>query len=153
MDLKKQCTLIQNENMQNDQYQILNIVKTLNEAKIILEEHNVSKHRTSNLSNSTKFSNRCGNSRKYPLCKFEIQVVIEDTPSTTIKLMYKNSRCHQHRNPTTRESSPVREMVSKFVDCNLTQNQIKNLLTIDPSELSCKQDLGQDLGYRNVSRS
>ena len=27
------------------------------------------------------------------------------------------------------------------------------ILEIHPSELSCKQDLGQDLGYRNVSRS
>ena len=108
MDLKKKCTLIQ-----NDQYQILNIVKTLNEAKIILKEHNVSKYRTSNLSNSTKFSYRCRNYRKYLLCKFEIQVIIEDTPSTTIKLMYKNSHCHQHRNPTTtRASSSVRKMVS-----------------------------------------
>ena len=117
--------------MQNDQYQILNIVKTLNEAKIILEEHNVSKYQTSNLSNSTKLSYRCRNYRKYPLCKFEIQVIIEDTPSTTIKLMYKNSHYHQHHNPTTRASSSVREMVSKFVHCKLTQNQIKNLLAID----------------------
>ena len=45
--------------------------------------------------------------------------------------MYKGTHGHEQRNTTTRASSPVREYVSKYVNFNLTETQIKSLLKID----------------------
>ena len=45
--------------------------------------------------------------------------------------MYKGTHDHEQRNTTTRASSPVREYVSKYVNSNLTETQIKSLLKID----------------------
>ncbi|CAF2865524.1 unnamed protein product [Rotaria sp. Silwood2] len=45
--------------------------------------------------------------------------------------MYKNTHDHEQRRTTTRAPSPVRELVSKYVNCNLTETQIKNLLVVD----------------------
>ena len=45
--------------------------------------------------------------------------------------MYKGTHDHEQRNTTTRASPPVREYVSKYVNFNLTETQIKSLLKID----------------------
>ena len=45
--------------------------------------------------------------------------------------MYKGTHDHEQRNATTRASSPVREYLSKYVNSNLTETQIKSLLKID----------------------
>ncbi|CAF3475343.1 unnamed protein product, partial [Rotaria sp. Silwood2] len=92
--------------MSSKEYQILKIVKTLDEADVILKEHNVSKYRMSDLSSSTKYSYLCSNYRKYPLCKTEIQVYVDNNHLTEIKLMYKNVHSHDQRNTTTRAPSP-----------------------------------------------
>ena len=117
--------------MLNAEYQFLNTVKTLDEANEILQQHHVSKYRTSNSSNFTKYSYRCSQYRKHPLCRYEIQVYVPDDDLTNIRLMFKNAHCHEQRNVTTRLPSPVRESVAKYVKCNLTQGRIKDLLNID----------------------
>ena len=45
--------------MFKEEYQLLSIVKTLDEANVILQQHEVSKCRISNLSNCTKYWYRC----------------------------------------------------------------------------------------------
>ncbi|CAF3037820.1 unnamed protein product [Rotaria socialis] len=134
--------------MSSKEYQILKIVKTLDEADVILKEHNVSKYRTSDLSSSTKYSYRCSNYRKYPLFKIEIQVYVDNNHLTEIKLMYKNVHCHEQRNTTTRAPSPVRELVSNYVQCNLTEVQIKSLLFVnDPTTSMPTNQLSNLINY------
>ncbi|CAF1598591.1 unnamed protein product [Rotaria magnacalcarata] len=45
--------------------------------------------------------------------------------------MYKNAYCYEQRNTTTRAPSPLLELVSNYVQCNLTEAQIKNLLFVN----------------------
>ena len=45
--------------------------------------------------------------------------------------MYKNAHCHEQRHAKTRAVSSVREPVSKYVKCDLTETQISNLLPAD----------------------
>ena len=71
--------------MPKEEYQLLNVVKTLDEANTILQQHGVSKYRTSNLSNCTKYLYRCKQYRKYPFCRYEIQAFIPDNNPSTIK--------------------------------------------------------------------
>jgi len=113
--------------MSKDEYQLLSVVKTLDEANTIVQQHQMSKYRTSNLCDSTKYSYRCSQYRKYPLCRYEIQVYIPDNNSSSIKLMFKNAHYHEIRNTTSRLPSPVRDSVAKYVKCNLTKSQIKML--------------------------
>ena len=88
--------------MSNGKYQLLNVVKTLDEVNAIVQQHQVSKYRTSNLSNSTKYSYRCSQYRKYPLCRYEIQVYITDDNSTNFTIMFKHAHCHEQHNHTSR---------------------------------------------------
>jgi hypothetical protein len=104
--------------MSNEDYQLLKIVETLDEANTIVKQHQMSKYRRSNLSKSTKYSYRCSHYWKYPLCRYEIQVYVPDDNSRIIKLMFKNSHYHEQRNITSRLPSPVRDSVAKYVKCN-----------------------------------
>jgi len=121
--------------MSNEEYQLLKIVHTLDEINQIVKEHGVSKYRTSNLKNVTKYSYRCSHYRKYQLCRYEIQAYILDD-SSDIKLMFKNTHYHEQRNETSRLPSPVRETVNKYVKCNLTEGQIKKAISFDYPSVS-----------------
>ncbi|CAF4399431.1 unnamed protein product [Rotaria sp. Silwood2] len=62
--------------------------------------------------------------------------------------MYKNTHDHEQRRTTTRAPSPVRELVSKYVNCNLTETQIKNLLVVDcPSTSIPRNQLSNLINY------
>ena len=63
--------------------------------------------------------------------KFKVHVYIEDNHPTIIKLMYKNVHGHEQRNTKTGTASPVLELVSKYVECNLTNTQISHLLSVN----------------------
>ena len=116
--------------MSKEEYQLLNVVETFDEANRILQQHEVSKYRTSNLSNCTKYSYRCKQYRKYPFCRYEIQAFIPDNNPSTIKIMFKNAHDHVKRNTTSRLPSPIRESVGKYAKCNLSQGQIKAALSL-----------------------
>ena len=45
--------------------------------------------------------------------------------------MYKNAHGHKQRNTKTGTASPVPELVSKYVKCNLTNTQISDLLSVN----------------------
>ena len=114
--------------MRNRQYEISNIVKMLDEDNIILKRSNVSKYETLYLSNSTEYSYRCKNYRKYPLCKFQMQITIEDINPTAIKLMYKGTQDHEQRNTTTRKPLPARQCVSKYAGIQSHRNSNKKFI-------------------------
>ncbi|CAF3567760.1 unnamed protein product [Rotaria socialis] len=122
--------------MSNKEYQVLDIVNTLDKANAITKQHQVSKYRTYNLSNSTTYYYRCSQYRKYPLCQYEIQICVPSTNSTPINLTFKNARCHEHRNTTSRLSSPIRASVEKYVKYNLTQSHTKTILSMDYPNVS-----------------
>ncbi|CAF1398921.1 unnamed protein product [Rotaria magnacalcarata] len=122
--------------MSNKEYQVVDIVNTLNKANAIIKQHQVSKYRTCNLSNSTTYYYRCSQYRKYPLCQYEIQISVPSTNSTPINLTFKNARCHEHRNTTSRLSSPIRTSVEKYVKYNLTQSHAKTILSMDYPNVS-----------------
>ncbi len=66
---KKICEIVE---YVNEDYQLLKIVDTLDEANTIVKQHQMSKYRTYNLSNLTNYWFRCSHCRKYPLCRYEI---------------------------------------------------------------------------------
>jgi len=117
--------------MSKEEYHLLNIVSSLGEAEALLKSNGVSKYRTSNLSDCVKYSYRCSQYRKYPTCRYEIQVYVHENNPSTIKIMFKNSHDHTQRNATTRLPSPVRDSIEKYVKCNLHQGQIKAALSLD----------------------
>ena len=59
--------------MSNEEYEFIKFVNTFDVVDTIVKEHQVSKYRTSNLINQTKYSYRCSHYRKYSLCRYEIQ--------------------------------------------------------------------------------
>ena len=117
--------------MSNEEYELLKFVNTFDEVDTIVKEHQVSKYRTSNLINQTKYSYRCSHYRKYPLCRYEIQVYVPDYNPCSIRLTFKNSHYHDYRSTTSRLPSPVRQSVAKYVKCNLTLSQIKSTIALD----------------------
>ena len=75
--------------MSREEYKFLNAAKTLDEANALVQQLNISKYRTSDLRDGTKYSYRCRFYRKYPLCRYEIQIYVPDNEFVIIKLMYK----------------------------------------------------------------
>ncbi|CAF5150168.1 unnamed protein product, partial [Rotaria magnacalcarata] len=69
-------------------------------------------------------------------CQYEIQISVPSTNSTPINLTFKNARCHEHRNTTSRLSSPIRTSVEKYVKYNLTQSHAKTILSMDYPNVS-----------------
>ncbi|CAF4878583.1 unnamed protein product [Rotaria socialis] len=118
-------------NVSREEYKVLNTAKTLDEANALVQQLDVSKYRTSDLRDGTKYSYRCRYYRKYTLRRYEVQIYVPDNEFTMIKLMYKNAHCHEQRNVTGRLHSPIRESDNKYIKCQLTQGQIKNALSID----------------------
>ena len=116
--------------MSKEEYQLLSIVKILDEANAILQQHEVSKCRISNLSNCTKYLYRCKQYREYPFCWYEIQAFIPDNNPSTIKITFKNAHDHAKRNTTSLLSSPIHESIEKYVKGNLSLSQIKAALSL-----------------------
>ena len=94
---------------------------------------NVCQNRRSDLNDQTKYSFKCSEYRKYPLCHFQIKIIIPDNNMNSITIMSKNEHEHEQneRNATTRLLSPIRESISNYVKCGLSQPQIKASLIIN----------------------
>ena len=69
--------------MSKEEYQLLNIVASLDEAEIVVQAYQMSKYRTSNLSDCTKYSYRCKQYRKYSMCRYEIHAYVLDCSPNT----------------------------------------------------------------------
>ena len=81
--------------MSKEEYQLLNIVSSLDETENVIKAHEVSKYRISDLSACTKHSYRCKQYRNYSMYRCEIQVYVVDRSPNTIQITFKNSH-HQY---------------------------------------------------------
>ena len=91
--------------MFNNDWKLLHVAKSYNEAKkFATEKHNVCQYRRSDLKNETKYSFKCSNYRKYPLCSLEIKITVTDNDMKSFKIMSRNKHQHEEneKNPTTR---------------------------------------------------
>ncbi len=68
---------------------LLDTVSSLDEVKGLAGLHGVCQCRISNLKNSTKYSFKCSEYRKYPLCSYEIKAVVGDGNQHSILIMSK----------------------------------------------------------------
>ncbi|CAF4506684.1 unnamed protein product [Rotaria sp. Silwood2] len=120
--------------MLKEEWQPLLTAKSYEEAAMLVKSQlNVCQYRHSDLKNRTKYSFKCNEYRKYPLCSYEIQIIVPDDDPTFVTVMSRNIHQHQQyeRNSTTRLPSPIRKTVSKYVHCGLSQSQIKLSLIQD----------------------
>ena len=100
-------------NMSTLNWSELAVVHSLDEVRILSKSNGVCQYRTTNLKNSTKYSFKCSEYRKYPLCNYEVKATVPDDDPTSITVMSKSSHKHEFRNETSRLPSPVRDTVSK----------------------------------------
>jgi hypothetical protein len=125
--------------MSDNEWTLLHIAKSYEEAKkFATSKYNVCLYRRSDLKNETKYSFKCSQYRKYSLCTFQIKIIVTDNNMQSISIMSRNTHQHEEneRNPTTRLPSPVRQSVSNYVKCGLTETQIKKSLAINHTQTS-----------------
>ncbi|CAF2641136.1 unnamed protein product [Rotaria sp. Silwood2] len=96
-------------------WSLLSIVHSLDEVKVVAKSNGVCQYRINNLKNSTKYSFKCCQYRKYPLCNYELKATVPDDDPNSITVMFRNTHNHEYRAETTRLPSPVRQSVSKYV--------------------------------------
>ena len=102
-------------------------MKSYEEAVVLVKsQFNVLQYRRLDLKNRTKYSFKCNEYRKYPLCSYEIQIIVPDYNPSSVTTMSRNTHEHHQKgcNPTTQLPSPLRQTVSKYVHCGLSQSQI-----------------------------
>jgi len=99
--------------------------------KAVAKSNDVCQCRINNLPNSTKYSFKCGQYRKYALCNYELKATVPDDGPNSITIMFGNTHNHEYRNETSRLPSPVRQSVSKYVEVGLTKTQIRSSLLFD----------------------
>ena len=51
---------------------LLSIVRSLDEVRVVAESNGICQYRINNLKNATKYSFKCSQYRKYPLCIYEL---------------------------------------------------------------------------------
>ncbi|CAF5149066.1 unnamed protein product, partial [Rotaria magnacalcarata] len=111
---------------------LLYTAQSYEEAKDLANSRfNVCQNRRSDLNDQTKYSFKCSEYRKYPLCHFQIKIIVPDNNMNSITIMSKNEHEQNERNSTTRLPSPIRESISNYVKCGLLQPQIKASLIIN----------------------
>ncbi|CAF3716596.1 unnamed protein product [Rotaria socialis] len=120
--------------MSSKQWTLLYTAQSYEEAKDLAKSRfNVCQNRRSDLNDQTKYSFKCSEYRKYPLCHFQIKIIVPDNNMNSITIMSKNEHEHEQneRNTTTRLPSPIRESISNYVKCGLSQPQIKASLILN----------------------
>ncbi|CAM4830437.1 unnamed protein product [Rotaria magnacalcarata] len=118
--------------MSSKQWTLLYAAQSYEEAKDLAKSRfNVCQNRRSDLNDQTKYSFKCSEYRKYPLCHFQIKIIVPDNNMNSITIMSKNEHEQIERNATTRLPSPIRESISTYVKCGLSQSQIKASLIIN----------------------
>jgi len=78
----------------------LDTANSLDEVRGLAALHGVCQCRITNLKNSTKYSFKCSEYRKYSLCSYKIESVIPGENQHSILITSKNSHNHDIRNET-----------------------------------------------------
>jgi hypothetical protein len=109
----------------------VHLVHSLDEVKTVAKSNGVCQCRINNLANSTKYSFKCSQYRKYALCNYELKATVPDNDPNLITIMSRNTHNHEYRSKTSLLPSPVRDSVSKYVEIGLTKSQIHSSLLFD----------------------
>ena len=120
--------------MEDKQWQLISTMPSFDKAKeMVKTQFNVCQYRRSDLNHRTKYSFKCSEYRKYPLCSYEIKITVPDDNPQGVEVMARDAHCHGQnaRNPTTRLPSPIRKTVADGVRCGLSHNQIRSSLNIN----------------------
>ncbi|CAF2161700.1 unnamed protein product [Rotaria magnacalcarata] len=118
--------------MPSKQWTLLYTAQSYEEAKDLAKSHfNVCQNRRSDLNDQTKYSFKGSKYRKYPLCRFQIKIIVPDNNMNFITIMSKTEHEQNERNPTTRLPSLIHESISNYVKGGLSQPQIKASLIIN----------------------
>ena len=127
--------------MATEEWNILCSAKSYEEAASLVKSgHDVCQFRRSDLKDRTKYSFKCSHYWKYPLCRFEIQIIVPDDHGS-ITILSRNTHQHneEEKNPTTRLPSPIRQCVSKCVLSGMSESQINTFITQEHSGASRDQ--------------
>jgi hypothetical protein len=117
--------------MSTSGWNLLCVVHSLDEVKTVAKSNGVCQCRINNLVNSTKYSFKCSQYRKYALCNYELKATVPDDDPNLITIMSRNNHNHEYRSETSRLPSSVRDSVSKYVEIRLTKPQIHSSLLFD----------------------
>jgi hypothetical protein len=85
---------------------LLSIVHSLGEVTAVAKTQGVCRNPINNLKNSTKYSFKCSQYRKYPICDYELNTIVPDDDPSSITVMFRNAHNHEYRNETSRLPSP-----------------------------------------------
>jgi hypothetical protein len=75
--------------MSTSNWNLLSIVHSLDDIKAVAKSNSMCQYRINNLKNSTKYSFKCGQYRKYPLWDFELKTIVPDDDSNSITIIWK----------------------------------------------------------------
>ena len=73
-------------------WSVLSIVHSLDEVKVVAKSNGVCRYRINNLKNCTKYSFKCCQYRKYPLCNYELKATVPDNDLNNITVMFRNTQ-------------------------------------------------------------
>ena len=77
--------------MSNKEWTLIHTAQSYNEGKDFAKSRfNVCQYRRSDLNNQTKYSFKCSEYRKYPLCSFEIKIIVPDNNMHCVTIMSRN---------------------------------------------------------------
>ncbi|CAF0834911.1 unnamed protein product [Didymodactylos carnosus] len=110
---------------------LLSIVNLLDDVKAVAKSHGICQCRTNNLKDHTKYSFKCSQYRKYPLCGYELKATVPDDDPNSLTVMFRDAHNHDDRSQSSRLLSPVRQSVSKYVGIGLTEAQIRSSVSVD----------------------
>ena len=105
-------------------WSLLSIVRSFDEIKVLTKSNGVYQSRISNLKSSTKYSFKCNEYHKYPLCNYDIKATVSGNNPNSITVMFRNPHKHEYRNGTPHLPSPIRHSVSKYPHIGLSEAQI-----------------------------
>jgi len=74
--------------MSESDWKLLVVVHSLDEVETIAKSNGVCQYRTHNLANSTKYSFKCSQYRKYPIFIYELKATVPDDDPNSITIMF-----------------------------------------------------------------
>ena len=108
--------------MSKQEWQLLLTLKSYEEAIVLVKlQFNVCQYRRSDL---TKYSFKCNEYRKYPLCSYEIQITVPDYDPTSVTIMSRNTHEHYQKERHDYLHSYDKQYLNTFivVDLNIKLN-------------------------------
>ncbi len=83
-------------------WNLLSVIHSLDEVKVVAKSNGLCQCRINNLKNSTKYSFKCCQYRKYLLCNYELKATVPDDDPNSITVRFRNSHNHEYRTETAR---------------------------------------------------